>query len=49
VVIVSDAGLRGESEDGTSSFRRGKEAMDIRTVLPNDLLKGPFVHEIQLV
>jgi cell cycle checkpoint protein len=47
VIVVSDAGLRGESEDGAANSGRGKEVMDIRTIVPGDLLKGPFVTEVR--
>lgn len=47
VIIVSDAGLRGESEDGSATAGRGKEVMDIRAILPLDLLEGPFVQEVR--
>lgn len=52
VVIVSDAGLRGESgqEDGNSTWnRKGKEAIDIRSVLPPGMLTSPYVTQIRSV
>ncbi|THH32320.1 hypothetical protein EUX98_g1842 [Antrodiella citrinella] len=51
VVIVSDAGLRGESgqEEGSSMGWKpgGKDAVDIRTVLPPSLLVSPYVTQIK--
>ena len=52
VIIVSDAGVRGETGDDASSTVhawRGKEAMDIRTVIPPSLLRSPFVVNITYV
>ncbi|KAG6817375.1 hypothetical protein H0H87_009562 [Tephrocybe sp. NHM501043] len=51
VIIVSDAGVRGEAADERISngggWRKTKEGIvDIRTVLPRDLLSGPFVTQI---
>lgn len=49
VIIVSDAGVRGETGDDASSTVqawRGKEAMDLRTVIPPSLLHGPFMANI---
>jgi cell cycle checkpoint protein len=52
VVIVSDAGMRGEASDerletgkGWSKDRNG--VVDIRTVLSRDLLNGPHVTQIR--
>jgi cell cycle checkpoint protein len=49
VIIVSDAGLRGEASDekrsqGIGSW--GKEVVDIRTVLPPTLLNSTYVTQI---
>ncbi|KAJ7148701.1 Rad17 cell cycle checkpoint protein-domain-containing protein [Mycena crocata] len=50
VVIVSDAGMRGEaSDDRLASGSWGKDrdgVLDIRTVLSRDLLHGPYVTQI---
>lgn len=50
VIIVSDAGVRGESgtEDGPSNWRgRGRDTIDIRSVLPPGMLTSPFVTQIR--
>ncbi|KAH8096805.1 Rad17 cell cycle checkpoint protein-domain-containing protein [Cristinia sonorae] len=52
VIIISDAGLRGESgqEDvgSNAGWRpRGKDAVDVRTVLPPSLLVSPYVTQIR--
>lgn len=51
VVIVSDLGARGELEDtgGSSSFRGRNEVLEIRSVLPLDLLSAPCVTQIRRV
>ncbi|PIL27277.1 hypothetical protein GSI_10424 [Ganoderma sinense ZZ0214-1] len=48
VIIISDAGLRGEdAEDGGARWKsRSKEAMDVRNVLPPNLLRSPYVTQI---
>ncbi|KAJ7650689.1 Rad17 cell cycle checkpoint protein-domain-containing protein [Roridomyces roridus] len=50
VVIVSDAGLRGEASDerlANGSWGKDRDqALDIRSVLPKDLLHGPYVTQI---
>ncbi|KAI8970634.1 Rad17-domain-containing protein [Trametes punicea] len=48
VIIISDAGLRGEGlEDDNSKWKsRSKEALDVRNVLPPSLLHSPFVTQI---
>ncbi|TFY52729.1 hypothetical protein EVJ58_g9851 [Rhodofomes roseus] len=51
VLIVSDAGLRGEDTEAdgagaSTSWRRAKEAVDIRSVLPSQLLGSPYVTQI---
>ncbi|KAH9949687.1 Rad17-domain-containing protein [Amylocystis lapponica] len=48
VIIVSDAGLRGENaEDDVGAWRpRTKEVVDIRSVLPPALLSSPYVTQI---
>ncbi|KZT63178.1 P-loop containing nucleoside triphosphate hydrolase protein [Daedalea quercina L-15889] len=51
VLIASDAGLRGEDTEadgvgGSTSWRRAKEAVDIRSVLPPQLLSSPYVTQI---
>jgi cell cycle checkpoint protein len=47
VVIVSDAGLRGEDIEGSTGWR-GKEAIDVRTVL-GPLVGSPYVTQIAFV
>ncbi|TCD62712.1 Cell cycle checkpoint protein rad17 [Steccherinum ochraceum] len=52
VIIVSDAGLRGEAgheDSGTSAPWRpkGKDAVDVRTVLPPSLLVSPYVTQLR--
>ncbi|KAH9914163.1 Rad17-domain-containing protein [Epithele typhae] len=48
VIVVSDAGVRGEDAeaDGPRRWSRGKEAVDVRTVLPPSLLSSPAVRQI---
>lgn len=56
VVIVSDAGLRGEASDemgnigelsGSQRWSKDRDsAVDVRTALPRDLLGGPYVTKI---
>lgn len=51
VLIMSDAGIRGENEmDGSSRYYKKKtDTLDIRTVLPKTLEGSPFVAEIPFV
>ena len=51
VIIISDAGLRGEDgeERGARWKSRSKEAMDVRNVLPPNLLRSPYVTQIKCV
>ncbi|KAF7368901.1 Rad17-domain-containing protein [Mycena venus] len=50
VVIVSDAGVRGEASDerlASGSWGKDRDGvLDIRTVLSKDLLHGPYVTQI---
>lgn len=51
VIIISDAGMRGEGDaDGVSSSLRWKsrdmDIVDIRTVLPSSLLNSPYISHI---
>jgi cell cycle checkpoint protein len=51
VIIVSDAGTRGEASDermasGLGWGKDGDAVVDIRTVLGRDLLRGPYVTQI---
>ncbi|OCH87008.1 P-loop containing nucleoside triphosphate hydrolase protein [Obba rivulosa] len=51
VLIISDAGVRGESGDadvggGASAWRTRREAVDVRSVLPQTMLGSPFVTQI---
>ncbi|KZV83516.1 hypothetical protein EXIGLDRAFT_683706 [Exidia glandulosa HHB12029] len=47
VIIVSDAGVRGEDEDQQSSSN-SNSAISIRTVLPSQLLNSAYVTQIAL-
>ena len=51
VIIVSDTGTRGEASDerlsAGSSYREQDGVIDIRTVLPKDMLNGPYVTQIR--
>jgi len=49
VIIISDAGMRGEASDeriAGDSERNKMQVVDVRTVLSKNLLGGPFVTEI---
>ncbi|CCM03469.1 uncharacterized protein FIBRA_05602 [Fibroporia radiculosa] len=47
VLIISDTGFRGEDpENDAGGWRRAKEIIDIRTVLPPSLLNSPSVTQI---
>ena len=51
VLVLSDAGLRGEDADvadgGTGGWRsRAREAVDVRSALPPGLLNSPYVTQI---
>ncbi|KAJ6617530.1 Rad17 cell cycle checkpoint protein-domain-containing protein [Mycena sp. CBHHK59/15] len=50
VIIVSDAGMRGEASDerlASGSWGKDRDGvLDIRTVLSKDLLHGPYVTQI---
>lgn len=56
VIIVSDAGIRGEATDermsaggsggGTGSWGKDSDVIDIRSVLPGELLHSPYVTQI---
>ncbi|KAL0959331.1 hypothetical protein HGRIS_014592 [Hohenbuehelia grisea] len=47
IIIISHAGLRGESEEGSSLSLNQKDGIvDIRTVLPKSMLHGPYVTQI---
>lgn len=58
VIVISDATIRGETRDeslmngGGAGYAWGREKsdiLDIRTVLPRDLLRGPYVTQIAFV
>ena len=49
VIIISDAGMRGEASDeriSAGSEWNKMQVVDVRTVLSKDLLGGPYVTEI---
>jgi cell cycle checkpoint protein len=50
VIVISDAGLRGESGDdagaGQSTWKT-KDAVDVRSVIPPGLLHSPFTTQIK--
>ena len=49
MIIISDAGMRGEASDeriSAGSERNKIQVVDVRTVLSKDLLGGPYVTEI---
>ncbi|KAF9070729.1 Rad17 cell cycle checkpoint protein-domain-containing protein [Rhodocollybia butyracea] len=51
VIVLSDSGARGEAGDerlAAGAWGRDQDgAVDIRNLLPKDILKGPFVTEIR--
>ena len=49
VIVISDAGLRGEraEEDGSQWRMRNKEAINVRNVLPPSLLNSPYATQIR--
>ncbi|KAK0450286.1 Rad17 cell cycle checkpoint protein-domain-containing protein [Desarmillaria tabescens] len=51
VIIVSDTGMRGEASDerlsAGSTYREQDSVIDVRTVLPKDMLNGPYVTQIR--
>lgn len=53
VIIVSDAGMRGEASDerlANGGWAKSNEGVvDIRTVLPRELLHGPYVTQIRYI
>lgn len=53
IIVISDAGLRGEDRDtriGEGNFGRDKgQVIDVRTVIPRDLLSTAYVTEIKSV
>jgi hypothetical protein len=52
VIIVSDAGVRGEAGDeriAAGGWGRGKDVVDIRSVLPGELLGSAYVTQIGYV
>ena len=52
VIIVSDAGVRGEVGDEritAGGWGRGKDVVDIRSVLPRELLGSAYVTQIGYV
>jgi len=51
IIVVSNAGMRGEANDermasGGGWGRDREQVVDVRTVLPKDLLGGPYVTQI---
>lgn len=51
VMILSDAGVRGETGDdeGSSCRRNTSSAVDVRSAIPKSLLTGPYVTHIASV
>jgi len=50
VLVISDTGLRGEdSESDGMAWKRAKETIDIRGVLPPGLLNSPYVTQIKYI
>lgn len=52
VLIISDAGLRGEDAEADSKgagWRHAKESVDVRSVLPPSLLNSPYVTQVGCV
>ncbi|KAJ3772800.1 Rad17 cell cycle checkpoint protein-domain-containing protein [Lentinula raphanica] len=51
IIIISDSGMRGEAGDerlASGAWGRDQDgAVDIRNVLPKDVLHGPYVREIK--
>ncbi|CAL1710781.1 unnamed protein product [Somion occarium] len=52
VIIISDAGLRGETDPddmsyGSSWKGKGRETLDVRTALPRSLIGSPYVTQIE--
>ena len=50
IIVVSNAGMRGEANDermaGGGWGRDKEQVVDVRTVLPKDLLGGPYVTQM---
>ncbi|TFK24018.1 hypothetical protein FA15DRAFT_687660 [Coprinopsis marcescibilis] len=51
VIIISDTGLRGEARDeriasGFGAGRDSEQIVDVRSVIPRELLQGPYVTQI---
>ncbi|TDL27922.1 P-loop containing nucleoside triphosphate hydrolase protein [Rickenella mellea] len=49
VIIVSDSGMRGEARDeyvAQSGSWGGRDIVDVRSIIPPDLLGGPYVTQI---
>ncbi|KAL1701342.1 Rad17 cell cycle checkpoint protein-domain-containing protein [Schizophyllum commune] len=46
VIIISDAGLRGTELDEVGAMHGRDSVIDVRTVLPKEMLNGPFVTRI---
>lgn len=49
VIIISDAGLRGTELDEVGAMHGRDSVIDVRTVLPKEMLNGPFVTRILYV
>ena len=47
VLIVSDAGSRGEHRDEEGWFGRQSSVMDVRTIIPPGLLQSPYVTRVE--
>lgn len=53
VIVISDAGVRGERDSDNFSSQtwkgKGRDVVDVRTVLPPTLLHSPYVTQISCV
>jgi cell cycle checkpoint protein len=50
VIVISDAGLRGESGDDAGAGQitwTSKEIVDVRSVIPSNLIHSPYVTQIK--
>jgi cell cycle checkpoint protein len=47
VLIISDAGSRGEHRDEEGWLGRQSSVMDVRTIIPPSLLQSPYVTRVE--